>query len=127
MIILQARLSPADCRAHPERLYVFGDNMERWGTAGQACIRGAPNALGIPTKLRPSMGPDAFLNDDHLDDGPVREAIDAGLGLIAAHHEAGGIVVIPNDGLGTGLAQLPSRAPKLYRYICDRLAALGGV
>jgi hypothetical protein len=36
----------------------------------------------------------------------------------------GATVVIPEDGLGTGLAQLPQRAPKTYGYLRRALDAL---
>lgn len=34
------------------------------------------------------------------------------------------IIVIPADGLGTGLAELPTRAPKTYAYLCEKLEQL---
>ncbi len=38
-------------RAHPDWLFVFGDNMMRRGFGGQAAeARGEPNAIGIATK-----------------------------------------------------------------------------
>ena len=33
-------------------------------------------------------------------------------------------VIIPSDGLGTGLAQLPTRAPKTYQYILKKIKEL---
>jgi hypothetical protein len=31
--------------------------------------------------------------------------------------EAGGIVVLPSDGLGTGLSELPTRAPRTNEFL----------
>ncbi|KKL05458.1 hypothetical protein LCGC14_2605850, partial [marine sediment metagenome] len=43
-------------RDEPDTLFVFGDNMQRRGLGGQAfAMRGEPNAVGIPTKIFPSM------------------------------------------------------------------------
>ena len=36
-------------------------------------------------------------------------------------------VVIPIDGIGTGLAQLDVRAPKTYQYILYKIQQLRGV
>ena len=43
-----------DARRHRDRLFVFGDNDARRGLAGQAVIRGEPNAIGLATKRSPS-------------------------------------------------------------------------
>jgi hypothetical protein len=36
----------------------------------------------------------------------------------------GKTVVVPTDGLGTGLAELPTRAPKIFAFIENRIAML---
>ena len=46
------------------RNYLFGDNMIGKGMAGQAIIRGLPNAFGIPTKNLPAMTEQSFFTDD---------------------------------------------------------------
>ena len=41
-------------RANPDKIFLFGDNLEQRGLGGQAAaMRGEPNAVGIPTKKRP--------------------------------------------------------------------------
>jgi hypothetical protein len=40
--------------AHPHTLFVFGDNVQRYGKGGQAMIRDEPNALGVATPPSPS-------------------------------------------------------------------------
>lgn len=50
--------TPELLRANREKIYVFGDNMKRYGKRGQAVIRDEPNAFGVATKRHPSM--DAF-------------------------------------------------------------------
>lgn len=114
-------------QANPDVLFLFGDNMARRGYGGQACaMRGEPNAVGIPTKRYPSNQPTAFFRDEDFDD--AKQAIDDGFVRAAAHLNAGLPVVLPQDGLGTGLARLDTAAPRIRRYIdrCIlRLRALG--
>ena len=54
-------ISRAYVRANRDKLFLFGDNLERRGFGGQAAaMRGEPNAVGIPTKKKPSYAGDAF-------------------------------------------------------------------
>lgn len=43
---------------HPEKIFVFGDNLTRRGHAGASALRECPNSYGFITKKYPS-------NDDH--------------------------------------------------------------
>lgn len=96
-------------RSEPEGLFVFGDNLERWGLGGQAKeMRGEPNAVGIPTKRSPR----AYLCNEDLDEWIAATKED-----VEKLHSHTGIVVWPKDGIGTGLAQLAVRAPVIYDKI----------
>jgi hypothetical protein len=106
----------ADVKANPNKIYVFGDNLQRTGTGGQAQIRNNPNAFGIVTKLKPTMNDDAFMSDNDLDMN--RQNIDSDIRKIKAQNKT---VVFPKDGLGTGLAKLKEKAPKTYEYLKQRL------
>lgn len=100
-------------RSFPDTLFVFGDNMARRGYGGQAAVaRGEPNAVGIPTKWVPTSAPEAFFSDN--DFTKVIPTIDAEFLRLTLHP---GKVVWPADGIGTGLAQLVSRAPQIFYYI----------
>lgn len=115
-----------DCQSHPTFLFVFGDNVERWGTKGQATIRGCVNAMGIATKWKPSLDDDAFFSDDQYEDATrvIQDDIDAiKRALDAKKYET---VVLPEDGLGTGLAELPQKAPKVFQFLQTELARLVG-
>lgn len=116
-IIYHERAYPADCKRNPAVLYVFGDNMIGKGDAGQACIRYEPNSIGCPTKHLPAMTEKAFFSDDDWKDGNVRHALIDFFDKVAAVLRSGKDVSFPQDGLGTGLAQLERRAPKIYEYI----------
>jgi hypothetical protein len=116
----------ADLRNNPEHLFVFGDNMVRKGFGGQAMeMRGEPNAIGVPTKWAPSMSPSAFLTEADLE--RVKPEIDKAFERLRAHLAGGGTVVLPRDGIGTGLAQLESRAPSIAALIQAHIEALEAV
>ena len=106
----------ADFRAHPERLFVFGDNFARQGHGGQAReARGEPNAVGIRTKKAPTYREDDFLTDAEyaLNVTAILEDFQP---ILLALRE-GRTVVWPADGIGTGIAQLQGRAPETLRFI----------
>ena len=99
-------------RALPEQRFVFGDNLQRVGMGGQAAaMRGEPNAIGIVTKRAPGMAPGDFFSDGCASD---RHAMFADLGQVREALKEGRVVKVPRDGLGTGLSELPKRAPVLY-------------
>lgn len=106
-------LSVALCQEWPDALFVFGDNLQGWGRKGQAVIRGEPNAVGIPTKRAPSESPTAYLVD--ADYARVAERVAPILAHLREHIERGGRVFWPENGIGTGLAELPHRAPRIHR------------
>lgn len=108
-----------DCRENPDKIYLFGDNLQRKGLGGQAKeMRGEPNAIGIPTKKKPSNTSTSFFTDDEFEANC--QAIDAAFVQIPN----GRTIVIPSAGLGTGLANLEQRAPKTFEYLQRKLEAL---
>ena len=103
-------------RSRPADLFVFGDNMVGSGLGGQAkACREEPNAVGIPTKWAPALDASAFFID--TDFPTVKAAIDQALLTLANHVKTGGTVVLPEAGIGTGLAQLSNRAPRIFTYL----------
>ena len=117
-------ISRSYIRANPDKLFLFGDNLERRGYGGQAAaMRGEPNAIGIPTKKSPSFAEGAFFTDDEFTLN--KAAIDASFSkILKAIEGTYTIVVIPADGLGTGRAQLDKRARRTFVYLQQRLADL---
>ena len=108
-----------DLRASPDQLFVFGDNFAGIGFGGQAKeCRGEPNAVGIATKRSPSR----FLSDVDLA-AWFKHNADA-MDRIDKHGEAGGVIVLPLGGLGTGLAKLKEKAPRIYRELDSYLKLL---
>lgn len=107
----------------PDVLFVFGDNLRRIGMGGQAAeMRGEPNAVGIPTKVAPSMAPDAFFTDADLP--KALDAFAESFARLEAHLRAGGTIVVPEAGIGTGRAQLEQRAPKIHTVLTRAMNAL---
>ena len=111
-------------RSSPKTLFVFGDNMAGWGKGGQAIIRDEPNAVGIPTKRKPATTSDSYFCDEDFANEKVKAKIDEAFLRLKNHLESGGDVIFPADGVGTGLAQLPQRAPIIFEYICSKVREL---
>lgn len=109
-------------RENRHKIFLFGDNLLGRGFGGQAkAMRGEANAIGIPTKKRPSREPDAFFSDSEFEQNKL--AIDNALSTLC-EQPAGTIIVIPSSGLGTGRAELESRAPRTFAYLQQRLSNL---
>ena len=112
-------ISRDDLKNNPDKIFLFGDNLIHKGLGGQAKVmRGEKNAIGIPTKKYPSMHDTSFFSDDefHLNRFHIDRAFDS--------IPKGVVVVIPLSGLGTGLAELPFRAPMTYNYLLDKIKEL---
>jgi hypothetical protein len=111
-------------RSEPEAFFVFGDNAERVGMGGQAgAMRGEPNAIGVATKWSPSGMPEAFFSDS---DPLCLAIVEADLDHVDDAVRKGRVVYVPRDGLGTGLSELPSRAPSILQHINARFRAMPG-
>lgn len=122
-------------------LAVFGDNAERTGRGGQAAVfrdysrfvknsfdkemeidAAHRNAIGIITKWAPHNFGGAFLSDDNYAIIAAKNA--RAWEILFDWISRGGTIWLPTDGIGTGLAQLPTRAPRIYAEICSKIAAL---
>ncbi|MCF6783741.1 hypothetical protein [Stutzerimonas stutzeri] len=115
--LTETHLSIELLRANPDRIYVFGDNLQRRGLAGQAVIRCEDNAFGVPTKRAPSMAQSAFFSDQPDEVNAVLQALRELYVLSKSK-----AVVFPTAGLGTGLAQMATRSPKLYGQMTNILS-----
>lgn len=111
-----------DVRNNPDHLFIFGDNDQHKGRGGQAIIRGQQNAFGIPTKKYPSFNNNAFYTDTELIQNKIK--IDQAINKILASLPKYKVLVFPEDGLGTGLAQLNTKAPLTFKYLNEQLSIL---
>lgn len=113
-LIYQKRIYRQDLHNNPEVWYVFGDNLAGVGYGGQAReMRGESNAIGIPTKRSPYE----YLNDNDYDE--IVQVCTKIFNRLYYKIEAGGIVVWPGDGIGTGLSDLINKAPKIWCWLDD--------
>jgi hypothetical protein len=120
-IIYQYRVARADIVANPGLVYVFGDNVARYGYAGQAAAcRSLPNAHGIATLWEPGK---YFDDRDYQKITAILiEDIDSLLDFAD-----GAPIVFPLDGIGTGLARMEQEAPACYDFMCGYLELKLGI
>lgn len=102
-------------RSNPEKIFVFGDNLARQGRGGQAVIRFEPNAFGIATKRYPSLRDYAFFDDKEEEFAVVEDDL---LRLLTiARSPSKPTIVFPAQGIGTGLANMRTRSPLLFKHL----------
>jgi hypothetical protein len=123
-LIFKKHISKQDVlEKFPNTIFLFGDNMRRQGYGGQASnMRGHPNSFGVPTKWAPDTQKASYFKDEDFEF--VEDAIRFPLTIAYAFMMIGKTVVVPTDGLGTGLAELPTRAPKIFAFIENRITML---
>lgn len=122
-IMTQKFIFRSDLQNNPEVKYLFGDNLVRKGLGGQAKeMRGEPNAIGVATKNTPTSGSNSYFTDDDYDQnvGHMEKDLEPARDRL----RKGGILVIPEDGLGTGLSELPQRAPRTNAALVQMLEEL---
>lgn len=117
MILKTKYLSVELCRKHPDIIFVFGDNVQRWGKKGQAVIRNEPNSFGLVTKWEPKLNKESFFTDSE----ECKDEILVDLHKLVSLIRQGKTICLPEDGLGTGLSRLPTKAPKLYSWLESEL------
>lgn len=124
-ILRQKFITREQVKADRSVFYLFGDNMEGKGFGGQAkAMRGEPNAIGVPTKWAPDMRASSFFTDEDVLDRNVWHAINGAFKRAERALSNGHDLIVPEDGLGTGLAELPVRAPKIHAMIETYIAYL---
>jgi hypothetical protein len=109
-------------RRSPECFFVFGDNIERRGTKGQAVIRGLSNAVGVATKWAPHKRGCAYFRDDQWNS--IKPHLERDLNAVERLLQAQRTVYLPTQMIGSGLAELPDRAPKIFAYVDSFLKQL---
>jgi hypothetical protein len=115
-LIYQKVIFRDDLQNNPKVLYVFGDNVERWGLKGQAKeMRGEPNAIGVATKWAPNNKAESFFSDRSY--YPIMEIIRADMQPVIQALNDGRTVIWPADGIGSGLSNLEQNAPKVWQNL----------
>lgn len=125
-IKIMKRYTRKQIKENPSVYYIFGDNYYREGMGGQAGeAREEPNAIGVRTKMDPAYSPKSFLTDKDFIFN-IRAICDD-LNYAAWVLHRGGIVVWPEDGIGTGLADLKTHAPQTLKFIDNLIESLKAV
>lgn len=103
--------------------FFFGDNLEKWGKGGQAKhLRGNRQAIGIDTKTSPRQGLEEQIWPEWRD--TFEESWRKNFSLAEEALKRGADVWWPVDGIGTGLASLPSDCPSGWKALCAHTRAL---
>lgn len=114
-VIFQEWITRQDLHNNRNKLYIFGDNMERQGLGGQAKeMRGEPNAIGIATKRSPGFNTVDFFSDQEDEFHTVYSDI---TNVWKRYQDGFSHIVYPSAGVGTGLAQLESRSPRIFAVV----------
>ena len=114
-----------DIEKQTDKVFLFGDNTDdRLVTkyipaSTQAVIRGLPNAIGIDTKKNRGTSIQSYFTNS--DFNTFKQQVDE---AIQKAKDSGKIIVIPEDGIGTGKAMLKEKAPKLFSYLEEQLNLL---
>lgn len=119
--LVSRRYSIEQCRINFDCLFIYGDNLERIGTAGQACIREQINAVGLCTKKKPGGNSEDYFTDKEFDENCI--LIDEEIEKIKKYMEEKEYKAIgfPWMGLGTGLSAMQTKCPKTFCYLTMRL------
>jgi len=116
MIRRQKYIMRDDLKNNPDWYYLFGDNSLRQGLGGQAKeMRGEPNAIGIATKIAPGNFSEAYFSDYHYYWNLDLMLNDAEKAVEVLRE--GGTLIIPADGLGTGLSAMDTQCPRTYKAL----------
>ena len=117
--------SVKQAEANTRKLYVFGDNLERYGEAGQACIRNVPNSIGLATKRAPGSDKLDYFEDSLFCYSVVLRDITKIIAICNVFKYK--TIVFPKDGLGTGFSDMPNKCPELYKEMNRVLNYIFGV
>lgn len=109
------RFTPELVSANTDTIFIFGDNERRYGKGGQAIIRDFNNSFGLRTKGSIVL----YWNDETFEHN--KRCIDEDVRGIKQLISTNLNVVFSTNGYGTGLAELPHRAPKTYQYLIQEL------
>jgi hypothetical protein len=120
-VLVSRKFSVEQCRINFDTLFIFGDNLERTGTGGQAIIREQKNSLGFATKKAPGGAKEDYFTDEEYGTNCkiIEEEIEK-IKKYAKEHQYKS-VAFPFMGLGTGLSEMPIRCPQTFFYLCTRL------
>jgi hypothetical protein len=110
-------------RANPDKYFIVGDNDSRIGSGGQAKeMRGEANSIGIRVKKTAGTNKSAYYTDSEYLDNVTKIVQD--FATVNYYLKKGKTVVVPSDGIGTGLAKLKDYAPYTLKFVKDIIKTL---
>ena len=113
------RFSREHCRTNPTTLFIFGDNLQRYGEGGQAIIRRQTNTIGLATKKKPENSEESYFTDIEYEENC--KIIEEDIQRIKEYSKDYKSVAFAQFGLGTGLSDMPRKCPKTFCYLTIRL------
>ncbi len=127
-VILQEKILREDLRKHPERVYLYADNLMKEGYGSQASeMRGEANAIAIPTMHTPYDDVAAYFSDkdyaknvSEIDKAFAQIPSGRTIVIPAIKDQSGNHVV----SIGSGLAYMREKAYSTYCYLQSKLAEL---
>lgn len=118
----------SDIRAHPDMFFIYSGDEEETHMDGQACIRGEPNTMSIPSKKCGGDEKWTYYSDDELEENMIRikKAVDNIVATIICSRNLWSGAVLPEIGIGNNIndGDLPKRAPKTYTFMISEVHRL---
>jgi hypothetical protein len=111
VLIEQSFYSTDMLRSNPEKIYVFGDDVQSYGKTRHSIILDEPNAFGVATKLKYRDSIDSYFTDDSEEHWLI---IQQDLEGLLVFQLEGKDIVFPAGGLGTGLSRMSEFCPSLF-------------
>jgi hypothetical protein len=113
-----------DTKTYSNYLFIFGDNDLKQGKKGQSIIRDQTNTIGIPTKKKPSSYSSSYYYDTEYEENIKK--IDKAFEeiVIRLKNEEFKGIILPENGIGTGLAKLQINAKNTLKYIENKIQEL---
>lgn len=100
-------------------VFIYGDNLKRYGKGGQAIIRDLTNTIGLVTKKEPNNNAGSFFSDNEFDEN--LKLIFSDILKIKRKQILGNQLIFSSGGYGTGLSKLPDLAPKTFNVLNELL------
>jgi hypothetical protein len=116
--IFSGNWTETDARTSSD-IFVFGDNLKRFGTGGQAVIRNLSNTIGLVTKKEPSNFTSSFFTDLEYQQNCkliLKDILD-----IKSEQVSGEQLVFSSGGYGTGLSKMPEKSPRTFAKLNELL------
>lgn len=118
----------SDIEAHSDMFFIYSGDEEETHIDGQACIRGEPNCMSIPSKKCGGDEKWTYYNDKELEENKIviKRAVDNIVSTLIRTKNQWNGAVLPEIGIGNNPndGDLPNKAPKTYEYMITEIHRL---